>query len=275
MAISMDKDAATYAGACQTNSYRTEIIMPQVMRSMFTPHLKSWCEKMKTVPKNVFYLRDGVAEGQFAQVMEHEINELRNCFRTVANVQPNITVIVATKRHNIRFFPQQKDGDKNGNALPGTLVEREVTHPFHYDFYLCSHVAIQGTARPVHYQVIHDGVAMKVEDLQKMLYHQCYQYVRSTTPVSLHPAVYYAHLISARARCHEAVSSSKKDPLMVYSKGAGDGKSALSKSDKPGAETDRNTDMRGQMAPELMPFNVDNQGTPANTEFIKHTMWYI
>jgi hypothetical protein len=25
-------------------------------------------------------------------------------------------------------------GDKNGNALPGTLVEHDVTHPFEYDF---------------------------------------------------------------------------------------------------------------------------------------------
>jgi eukaryotic translation initiation factor 2C len=42
------------------------------------------------------------------------------------------TVTVCAKRHHIRFFPKEGDkqaGDKNGNALPGTLVERDVTHP--------------------------------------------------------------------------------------------------------------------------------------------------
>lgn len=47
------------------------------------------------------------------------------------------TVTVCSKRHHVRFFPKDGDmqaGDKNGNALPGTLVERDVTHPFQYDF---------------------------------------------------------------------------------------------------------------------------------------------
>lgn len=76
-------------------------------------------------------------------------------------------------------------GDKNGNALPGTLVERDITHPFDYDFYLSSHSAIQGTARPVHYQVILDEAKVPVNDFQRMVYQHCYQYMRSTTPVSL------------------------------------------------------------------------------------------
>lgn len=76
-------------------------------------------------------------------------------------------------------------GDKNGNALPGTLVERDITHPFEYDFYLSSHSAIQGTARPVHYQVIMDEAQVPVNDFQRMVYQHCYQYMRSTTPVSL------------------------------------------------------------------------------------------
>lgn len=47
------------------------------------------------------------------------------------------TVVICGKRHHIRFFPKERDasaGDKNDNPLPGTLVERDVTHPFEYDF---------------------------------------------------------------------------------------------------------------------------------------------
>ena len=75
--------------------------------------------------------------------------------------------------------------DKNGNPVPGTLVEHDVTHPFENDIYLCSHVAIQGTARPTHYHMLMDEADVPVEKFQKMLYEHCYQYQRATTPVSL------------------------------------------------------------------------------------------
>jgi eukaryotic translation initiation factor 2C len=68
-------------------------------------------------------------------------------------------------------------------------------------------VAIQGTARPTHYYVILDEMRVKVDDFQKMIYEHCYQYMRSTTPVSLYPAIYYAHLASNRARAHENISA--------------------------------------------------------------------
>ncbi|KAK5661715.1 hypothetical protein OQA88_9815 [Cercophora sp. LCS_1] len=201
MCLSLDKDTTYYLGSVQTNGWRVEILQPQNVHLMLGPMLRVWLKKHKTAPKEVFYFRDGVSEGQFAQVLDWELPELRRAFKNCFGEAPKFTVIVATKRHHIRFFPEK--GDKNGNVYPGTLADREVTHPFHYDFYLCSHSAIQGTARPVHYNVIHDEIRMRPDDLQRMIYTQCYQYMRSTTPVSLHPAVYYAHLAGNRARGHE------------------------------------------------------------------------
>ncbi|KAH6615648.1 Piwi domain-containing protein [Chaetomium sp. MPI-SDFR-AT-0129] len=205
MCVSMDAEATYYNAAVQTNGWGVEILQPANMHSMLGPLADKWRKTSNKIPQHVFYLRDGVSEGQYAHVMEFEVAEMKKVFKDVLGTVPKITVIIATKRHHIRFFPER--GDKNGNCLPGTLVEREVTHPFHYDFYLCSHVAIQGTARPVHYSVIHDECGLKPDELQRILYHQCYQYCRSTTPVSLHPAVYYAHLAGARARAHENTGS--------------------------------------------------------------------
>ena len=113
---------------------------------------------------------------------------------------------MAEKRHHIRFFPNGPPAaDKNGNPVPGTIVDRDVTHPFEYDFYLNSHSAIQGTARPTHYHVLYDEEKIDPNKLVNMVYEASYQYMRATTPVSLHPAVYYAHLASNRARAHENV----------------------------------------------------------------------
>ncbi|ERT02738.1 hypothetical protein HMPREF1624_01039 [Sporothrix schenckii ATCC 58251] len=216
MAVSWDKDAAKYSAFCQTNGYRQEIVNPVRMTSMFEKALRKWTETLNCkMPAHVFYFRDGVSEGQFIQVMDFEVAQLKEIFQKRCGRVPKFTVIVATKRHHIRFFPEPSSADRNGNPLPGTLVEKEVTHPFHYDFYLCSHTAIQGTARPVHYHVIHDEVKMPPHLLQKMIYQQCYQYARSTTPVSLHPAVYYAHIAGDRARAHENVESDRKDPELI------------------------------------------------------------
>ena len=48
-------------------------------------------------------------------------------------------------------------------------------------------------------------MGLKPNDLEGMINDHCYQYIRSTTSVSVHPAIYYAHLISVRARHHEDV----------------------------------------------------------------------
>ncbi len=214
MTVSLDKNATRYAAACEVNGWREELLQSTTSHGMFPPLLKHWISIHKTAPQHLYYFRDGVAEGQFQGVLETEISEIRRAFRECNAGNPKITAIIATKRHHIRFFPKPGDqatGDRNANPLPGTLVERDATHPHHFDFYLCSHVAIQGTARPVHYQVIYDDANVKPDDLQMMIYQQCYQYARSTTPVSLHPAVYYAHVASNRARSHENIHASQKE----------------------------------------------------------------
>ncbi|KAI0394409.1 Piwi-domain-containing protein [Xylariaceae sp. FL0594] len=216
MTMSIDKFATRYMARVEANGPREEVVRPDVTTALFPKMLKYWMEVNGTAPVHVYYLRDGTDEGQFEYILKYEVGQLRRLIREANVAEPKFTVIIATKRHHIRFFPQPHDknaADRNGNPLPGTLVERDATHPRHFDFYLCSHVAIQGTARPVHYQVLVDEAGVPPNHLQKMLYHQCYQYVRSTTPVSLHPAVYYAHLAAGRAKSHENVPSSRKEMI--------------------------------------------------------------
>ncbi|OLN96063.1 Protein argonaute [Colletotrichum chlorophyti] len=269
MTMSMDKDATFYSAAVDTNGYRVEMLSPLNARNFLARLLPAWHKRMNHAapPPHIIYFRDGVSEGQYSQVLEHEVSTMKAWFgdRYPQAKVPKFTVIVATKRHHIRFFPQQ--GDKNGNPLPGTLLEKEVCHPFWWDFYLCSHVAIQGTARPVHYTVLIDEAKMSPNDLQKMIYGQCYQYARSTTPVSLHPAIYYADLACGRARAHENIATSQ---------GFRSGPKAVELADEYGArglsmfESDRPTE-----ALQLLPLGGDGGGDAQAAEMFKNTMWYI
>ncbi|CAG2170882.1 unnamed protein product [Oppiella nova] len=90
-------------------------------------------------------------------------------------------------------------GPKN-NIPPGTVVDSHVVHPTDFDFYLCSHVGIQGTSRPSHYYVLHDDYRFSADELQKLSYYLCYLYARCDTPISIPAPVMYAHLLATRGR---------------------------------------------------------------------------
>ncbi|CCU74167.1 argonaute/ago1/eukaryotic translation initiation factor 2c [Blumeria hordei DH14] len=215
--VSMDADACRYAAAVQTNGRRVEIIGRNTIENQMLPLVNQWVKNVGQgkLPTQIYYFRDGISEGQYSHVLKNEVDVMKEMlekkFGSMAK-QIKWTVTVCSKRHHLRFFPKEGDrqaADRNNNSFPGTLVERDITHPFEYDFYLNSHSAIQGTARPVHYHVIRDEAKCPPNDFQRLLYGMCYQYIRSTTPVSLVPAVYYAHLASNRARAHEDVFASE------------------------------------------------------------------
>lgn len=268
MVMSMDPYASRYLAAVDTNNYRREMLTRTNLYVFFKRLRNPWFKSMKQPPEHVVYFRDGVSEGQFAFVLEQEVKDMKKILKEDWGIEPKFTVIVATKRHHVRFFPNERAaGDKNGNPLPGTLVERDVTHPHHWDFYLCSHVAIQGTARPVHYHVLSDEIGWKPEELQRMIYEQCYQYMRSTTPVSLHPAVYYAHIAGSRARYHEDLPSSsgpRAGPMahhLAIERGVtGEG--------MPGPR-------KATSSLPLLPFGVKGDAHFSNHNFLPETMWWI
>ncbi|KAL8971351.1 MAG: hypothetical protein Q9183_001092 [Haloplaca sp. 2 TL-2023] len=211
MTVSMDRWASRYSAGVQTNGHRVEIISTRNLRDMLKPLFNHWMNTVSggELPHHVYYFRDGVSEGQYINVLKQEVADIKEIFKELGETRKDFevkfTVVVAEKRHHIRFFPG-RSGDDNQNPLPGTIVDRDVTHPYENDIYLCSHKALKGTARPTHYHMLMDEAGIKPDKFQKILYDHCYQYMRSTTPVGLFPAVYYAHLASNRARAHENIT---------------------------------------------------------------------
>ncbi|KAL8871934.1 MAG: hypothetical protein Q9174_002338 [Haloplaca sp. 1 TL-2023] len=215
MTVSMDRWASRYSAGVQTNGHRVEIISTRNLRDMLKPLFMHWMNTVSSgnLPAHVYYFRDGVSEGQYINVLKQEVADIKEIFKELGETRKDFevkfTVVVAEKRHHIRFFPGRA-GDENQNPLPGTIVDRDVTHPFENDIYLCSHKALKGTARPTHYHMLMDEAGIKPDVFQKILYDHCYQYMRSTTPVGLFPAVYYAHLASNRARAHENITETAR-----------------------------------------------------------------
>lgn len=199
---SLDPQASRYASAIHVQTSRQEIIGN--LKNMVADLMRQFFISTQRKPARIIFYRDGVSEGQFHEVVYQEVSALRAaCEELEPGYHPTITFLVVQKRHHTRLFPASRaDADRNGNVLPGTVVDSGITSPTEFDFFLCSHGSILGTSRPTHYHVLFDENNFSPDVLQRLTYHSCYLFARSTRSVSLCPPAYYADLLAFRAKFH-------------------------------------------------------------------------
>eukprot|EP01024_Parvocaulis_polyphysoides_P055844 TRINITY_DN5785_c0_g2_i2.p1 TRINITY_DN5785_c0_g2~~TRINITY_DN5785_c0_g2_i2.p1 ORF type:complete len:596 (-),score=85.06 TRINITY_DN5785_c0_g2_i2:645-2432(-) len=163
-------------------------------------------------PERFVLFRDGISEGQQKMVLEQEYIQIRRAFqRLEEGYAPPITYVIVNKTHSVRFFPEANSDDTVGrsrNVMPGTVVDGEITHPHHFDYYLVSHQGIQGTSRPIHYTVILDENRFGSDAMQLMTYWMTYTFCRCTRSVSVVPPVYYANEV-----CKKGVGIQMRDEV--------------------------------------------------------------
>lgn len=214
---SMDWPEVTkYRGLVSAQAHREEIIQDLyntkedpirgiVSGGMIRELLMSFYKSTRQKPHRIIFYRDGVSEGQFSQVLFHEMDAIRKACNSIEkDYQPRVTFVVVQKRHHTRLFPanhrDRSSTDRSGNILPGTVVDTNICHPNEFDFYLCSHAGIQGTSRPAHYHVLYDENGFTADGLQMLTNSLCYTYARCTRSVSIVPPAYYAHHAAFRAQ---------------------------------------------------------------------------
>ena len=101
--------------------------------------------------------------------------------------------------------------DENGLNMSG------ITSAEFNEFYLNSHVAIQGTAKAAKYTLIYDEIGMKISELELLTYWISYMYSRCNRSVSIATPSYYAHWAAKRAR-HLLNAGASENELVVISK---------------------------------------------------------
>ncbi|XP_037080331.1 protein argonaute-2-like [Pollicipes pollicipes] len=228
---SMDGHPSRYAATVRVQQHRQEIIqeLSYMVRELLIQFYKSTHFK----PNRIIMYRDGVSEGQFQPVLQHELAAIREaCVKLEVDYMPGITFIVVQKRHHTRLFCSDKkeQSGKSGNIPAGTTVDSQITHPTEFDFYLCSHQGIQGTSRPSHYHVLWDDNRFDSDELQQLTYQLCHTYVRCTRSVSIPAPAYYAHLVAFRARYHLVEKEHDSDPT-YHSSCSGEGSHLSGNSD--------------------------------------------
>ncbi|KAK3807380.1 MAG: Piwi domain-containing protein [Benniella sp.] len=202
---SMDCNSFRYTGRLKVQGSRVEVI--DELKSMVYDLLMTFKGRNKVFPQRILFYRDGVSEGQYAEIMQKEVSAVKQACEQ-AKIRVDVTFCVVKKRHHARFFPRKpEDTDKSGNCVAGTVVDKVITHPTEFDFYLQSHGGLQGTSRPTLYHVLLDENGFGSDGIQELTYRLCHVYARCTKTVSIVPAVYYAHLLAYRARHYQGEGS--------------------------------------------------------------------
>jgi len=150
-------------------------------------------------PGRVLVFRDGVSEGQFA-MQQDELLGLYRAFEAQGAPRPKVAWLVVQKRHQTRLFPGQgTEALTNGNVLPGVVADRGIAHPEYENWFAVSHKAIQGTAVPAHYFVLHNTLGVAKDDLIQVTHELCHIYPRASCAVSYPTPAYYADHLCERA----------------------------------------------------------------------------
>lgn len=223
MVASVDANLGQFPCILKLQKRGIEMVEDHVA-DMLTTRLEVWQKKnARQLPENIIVYRDGVSEGQYGLVIDKELKGMREACKVKypAGKTPNFTIIICGKRHNTRFYPTDTEQTgRTGNPRPGTVVDRGVTEAGNWDFYLQAHFALQGTARPCHYYVIHDEVLSKyysnktilqragfsstADALEDLTHSMCYLFSRATKAVSYAPPAYYADIACERGRAYLA-----------------------------------------------------------------------
>jgi eukaryotic translation initiation factor 2C len=152
---------------------------------MVQERLMTYEKRRNKFPRKLIFYRDGLSEAQLDMCLANELPRIRQGITNAKKgrthvADPQLMLICTIKRHHTRFFQDpattrgkgRPDPDlffDSGNPLPGCMVSGDVTFGENRDFFLISHEAIKGTARPTHYVVLVNDSNERLNDIAAMV----------------------------------------------------------------------------------------------------------
>ncbi|KAK7541569.1 Piwi domain-containing protein [Phyllosticta citricarpa] len=207
---SVDEQFSNMPGSMRLQASRQEHI--EDMTGMAKERIIAFAKRNKRLPSKILMFRDGVSEGQFPIVKNKEASAIRVAWDQAASeAKKNNAVVpkelklsfyIVSKRHHSRFFASNESQIYNdkGNIKPGLVIDRVVTLAKRCNFYLQSHDALQGTAKPAHYVEIVNEIGFTADEIEQIAHGLCYTYARATKAVSYCAPAYYADRLCERGR---------------------------------------------------------------------------
>lgn len=195
MCASRDKHFNKYYTTVRLQKPGKELLV-QEDKDNVTSMVEEVLRETKRTPRNLLFYRDGVGEGMYQQVVEQELQRLRTKVAEIYAMKklepPKITFVIVQKRNHLRSV-DEKSFDRN--PPPGTYVDDVTVIDEGADnFYMYSHLALAGTARPTHYQIQVNEIGFAKRQLAEFTFALAHLHQGCTKSVSLPACVYYADL---------------------------------------------------------------------------------
>jgi eukaryotic translation initiation factor 2C len=213
----MDGRASQYVAHISSQEKKSEIV--KTLEVAFQSLLQAFKARNNAYPKHIIVYRDGVSDGQFGLVLSFELSAIKNAISYEGQLDIKVSIIVCQKKHHSRFVYEESPG-VYVNPCPGLVLDascgtNSISSAEYNEFYLNSHVAIQGTAKCAKYTLIYDEIGFKMPELELLTYWTCYLYARCNKSVSHATPIYYAHWAAKRARHLLNAGGSNRDLLDI------------------------------------------------------------
>ena len=221
---SMDGHAWQYAAHISVQNANQEVVssLQDAMESLLTTFKG---RNDGRLPTKIVVYRDGLGEGQFEQALEVELPAIKGAIELMGYKDGGVklAIVLCQKGHHTRIAyeePQPNSAPSILNVCPGLCVDASggtdsIASARYNEFYLNSHVAIQGTCKPCKYVILFDEIGFKTREIELMTYWLTYMYCRANKSVSLVAPAYYAHWAAKRGKSLTAAGGSNHNLLDI------------------------------------------------------------
>jgi eukaryotic translation initiation factor 2C len=176
------------------NPHRIEIL--ELIPGIIETVIEKYNTNKGHFPSSMILYLNGSSEGEFGMLKRFEIPLVHRKMVDAIGRKIPLTVIVPQRSHMARINklnPNPLDKGPRQNLQPGVVVDTGLVHPTLNEFFLNSHVAIQGTARTPKYTILHnDNERAAMDAIQHVTYYLCYGHQIVNSPTSLPAPVYCA-----------------------------------------------------------------------------------
>lgn len=181
------------------------------LKDLISSRVKFWASQNSgEFPEDIVIYRDKIPPRHFDSVAREELWLIRRGCHSVYPRSskyrglPRVTMVLVDQRSQMSFTPiVDVDADGTGFSAAGTIVDRGVTDPRAWDFYLLSHCPDISKNQATHYFVVCDEVFQMRQNraarvLQEFTNNLSYLAGDRTTAVNVCAPAYYARVALSR-----------------------------------------------------------------------------
>ncbi|CAI2385901.1 unnamed protein product [Moneuplotes crassus] len=192
---SIDRIVGSYYNDLVSLGEKQEIAFS--IEKLFKDTIKEFHSLNDSYPERIIIYRDAVSEGQSERTLKIEIPQFEKVIQALVEEEkvekePQILFMLVNKRVEQRF--SCKNGEAIKNPTKGLVVEREITRPDRFEFYMISHAGPIGLQCPVRYEVIKNTIPdLNPKDLYDLTNILCSGYFNFQGSVRLPAPLMYAN----------------------------------------------------------------------------------